>query len=244
MNELSSRSTSSGLSPRGSDGHAPVRGGSDDGQQRLHRVATCCAVPQVRAQRRGDRDGVAGGAQGVELVGDELPYVVALQFADENGPTCELGHQQSLDDAQSAGARSGRQASRVSHVGVVAAKLVGDRAGRLWQARNDMLGAQDLQHGHQRRVQLTRRAKRAAKTVAARQVVAQELVDAAFVEHARRQVAHRHPVREVRHAVQATRAGVGRIATAPEPCDRTPGLGRTAGLRATKLAASGAVQGS
>ena len=35
------------------------------------------------------------------------------------------------------------------------------------------------------------------------------------VEHVCRQVAHRHPMREVRDAVQATARGVGRIPAAP-----------------------------
>ena len=91
--------------------------------------------------------------------------------------------------------------------------------------RNDALGTQDLQHRNQRRMRLTRRAQRAAQAVAARQVVAKELVDAAFVEHARWQLAHRHPVREVRYGVQPAPGGVGGITAAPQSRDVGRDLG-------------------
>ena len=82
------------------------------------------------------------------------------------------------------------------------------------------------QHRPQCGMQLHRRAQRTAQAVAARQVVAQELVDASVIEHACRQVAHRHPVREVRHAVQATTGGVGRVPAALQSLDVRRNLGR------------------
>jgi len=87
-------------------------------------------------------------------------------------------------------------------VGVIAVEFIGNRACRWGRSRNDLLSAQDLQHWHKRRVHLARCAQRTTEAVAARQVVAQELVDAAIVEHVHRQVTHRHPVREMGHAVQ------------------------------------------
>ena len=75
-------------------------------------------------------------------------------------------------------------------------------------------------------MQFRRCAQCTAQAVAARQVIAQELVDATLIEHVHGQVAHRHPVREVRHAVQATTRGVGRIPTSPQAIDVSRDLGR------------------
>ncbi|HSV52312.1 MAG TPA: hypothetical protein VLJ57_09365 [Burkholderiaceae bacterium] len=105
------------------------------------------------------------------MVGDELPHVVGAQFTNDNWPTCELRQQQPLDDAQSTTARLGRQAPCVSHVGVVAVELFGDRACRCGRPHDDLCGAQDLQHRHQRHVHLAGRAQRPTMAVAARQVV-------------------------------------------------------------------------
>jgi len=69
-------------------------------------------------------------------------------------------------------------------------------------------------------------AQRTTQAVAARQVIAHELVDAALIEHARRQMAHRHPVREVRHAVETTVGGVGRVTAASQSLDVSRDLGR------------------
>ena len=78
------------------------------------------------------------------MVGDELPYVVGLKFADDDRPTGELRHQQPLDDAKPTGTRSGGQAASVTHVGVVAAKLIGNGARRRGGPRNKALHAKDI----------------------------------------------------------------------------------------------------
>ena len=137
--------------------------------------------------------------------------------ADEGGPRRAL--EQPLDDAQAATSGAGGQAPGVAHVHVVAAQPVGDRTRGRWRTDEDTFGAQDLQHRHQRGVWLARFEQRTAQAVAAWQVVAQELVDATVIDHVRRRVAHRHPVREVRHAVQAAASGVRGIAAAPQTLD-------------------------
>jgi len=50
-------------------------------------------------------------------------------------------------------------------------------------------------------------------------VAAQELVDRTFIEHVRRQVAHRHPVCEVRYAFQATTRRVRCIPASSQALD-------------------------
>jgi hypothetical protein len=100
-----------------------------------------------------------------------------------------------------------------------------DRLQRWHVPRSIGTAAQDLQHRDQCRMRLVRRAQRATQADAVWQVVAQELVDATFVEHACRQVAHRHPVREVRHAVQAARTSVSGVAAALQSGDVRRDLG-------------------
>ena len=144
---------------------------------------------------------------------------------DDDGPAGELGQQQPFDDAQPVAARAGRQAARVTHVRVVAAQLIGNRARGRSAHGDDALGTAGSPASEPARHAALRRAQRTAQAVAARQVVPQELIDAAFVKHARRQVAHRHPVRKVRHGVQATTGGVGRIPTALQSLDVSRDLG-------------------
>ena len=68
------------------------------GQEIVPPDITRTRLPRFRAhvseQGRRDRDGIAGRAQGIELLGNELPYVVGLKFTDDDRPTGELGHQQ------------------------------------------------------------------------------------------------------------------------------------------------------
>ena len=196
-----------------------MRGRCDHAQQRLHCIPAGGPVAQVRAQRGCDRDGVAGGAQRLQLIYDELAHILGQQRTHVDGPAGELGQQQPLDNTQAAPPGSVGQAPSAAHVRVVAAQLVGDRTRWHRRAGDDALGPQDLQHRHQRGMQFHRCAQRTAQAIAARQVVAQELVDATVVEHVRGQVAHRHPVREVRHAVQATARGVGRIPASTQAFD-------------------------
>jgi hypothetical protein len=85
--------------------------------------------------------------------------------------------------------------------------------------RDDALHTQDLQHRDHRRMRIAGRARCPARAVAARQVAAKKLLDAAFVEHARRQRASRHPVREVRYGAQAAPARLGGIPAALQPID-------------------------
>ena len=194
-------------------------GRADDGQQRLHRITTSGAVAKVRPQRHCNRGGVADRVQRLHLIGDEPPNVLRLNFTKDHWSTCELVKQQALDDAQVAPACSIGQASGVTHAGVVVAKLVGDRACWRRQFSDDAALAQDRQQGCQRGMKRFRRAQRLARAVAARQVVAQKLVNAAIVQQLCRQETLSHPVREVRHAVQTVPSRAGRIATAPESRD-------------------------
>jgi len=99
--------------------------------------------------------------------------IVGLKFPDDHTPPGKLGHQQPFDDTKPTATRCARQATSVTHVGVVAAKLFGNGAGGGGRPRNDALGAQDLQQRDQCRMRRVRRAQRAAQAVAARQVVVQ-----------------------------------------------------------------------
>ena len=157
-----------GLQASGQRRHAPVRRRRDDGQQRLHCVAAGGAIAQVRTQRGCDRDGVAGGAQRLQLIDDELAYILGQQRTHGDGLPGKLGQQQPLDDTQATAPGSGGQASGAAHVRVVAAQLVSDRARRRRCTGNDAFGSQDLQHRHQRSMQFHRRAQCTTQAVAAR----------------------------------------------------------------------------
>ena len=108
---------------------------------------------------------------------------------------------------------------------VVAAQLIGNGPRGRGRPRNDALHAQDLEYRDERRMYLSGRAQRPARAVAARQGRAKELLDAAFVEHACRQGARRHPVREMRYGAQAAPARLGGIPATLQSADIGRDLG-------------------
>ncbi len=128
----------------------------------------------------------------------------------------------------------------VAHVRVVATQLIGNRTSRRGQLGDDTLPAQHGQQRHQCRVGLARVPHRMRRAAAVRQVVVQELIDAALVESARRQSAQRHPVREVRQRSRGIDCTVPRRVTArASGARRRPARTRPAVRRAARLGRCG-----
>jgi hypothetical protein len=97
-------------------------------------------------------------------------------------------------------------------VGVVASEFLDDRTGRQRQLGDDAALAQDGQQRHEGRVRVARLAHRLRRATAVRNVLVQELLDAALVEPLGAQAAQRHPVREVTESTEVASSRALRVA--------------------------------
>jgi hypothetical protein len=79
--------------------------------------------------------------------------------------------------------------------------------------------AQDGQQRHEGGVRIARMAHRLRRAAAVRQVLVQELLDAALVELLGAQAAQRHPVREVTEGTEVPSGGALRVAASVQPGD-------------------------
>jgi hypothetical protein len=200
-------------------------GRSNDANQRPHLIAAGGTVAEVGPQRRGQRRRIGSGFPQGELFGDELAHVVGLQLVDHDRPVREFPQQQALDEAQTTATCACTQAPHVAHVFVVAAQLVGDRTARQ-RGRGD--GALFPKHGQQmaaRGAQITVYAHHRLGTVAARQVLAEELPDGTLVQKPDRKTALGHPARQMRETAKVPGDGVGRVPSSFEASGIDRGVG-------------------
>ncbi len=125
----------SGLERARQGAEAPVGGCGDYPGECMHSISAGHPVPKIRAQPRGERDGVRGSASKIKLPSDELPQLLRLQLREHDRPVGKLVQQQSPRDMQAPAPCAFRHSLNIAHILIVAAQLILDGTGRprrLW----------------------------------------------------------------------------------------------------------------
>ena len=136
--------------------------------------------------------------------------------ANHDGSVRKLVQQQALRCTQSSTTRARAQTSRIAHVFIVPMQLIGDVASG-WRGLGDCtLFAQHLQQVTKRGAQIVMNAQHRCRTVAAREVLAQELFDRMLVQMLNQQVLLCHPAGEVGNAGDVALGRVGSVAATPQ----------------------------